>query len=127
MEEAGYPPDRPHHARPLVHHRYSAGPGHRAVLGDCFVGQGNVQVLGAEPGRRDASGDQRLELAVVADATAQGGVVDELAEAHLGELDLVVAGPAYVARQGEDLGAPGTPVPEGEEGLVTVAHDPREV
>ena len=69
-------------------------------------GQGQVEVLRAEPRRRHAAGDERLELPVVADTAAERGVVDQVAEGDLAELDLVVAGAAARGPTGRTSACP---------------------
>src|SRR5579875_1346927 len=72
VEEADDAPRGPHDAGRLVHGGDRPGPGHGADLGDLLVGEQHVEVLGSEPGRRHAAGDERLELAVLTDAAAEG-------------------------------------------------------
>src|SRR5438270_3203340 len=61
-EEPGDAPRRPHHARGLVHGDDRPGAEHRARLADLVLVEGEVELVGAEPVRRRAAGDKRLEL-----------------------------------------------------------------
>ena len=69
---------------------------------------------------RGAAGDDRLELAPVAQAAAEGRVVDQLAEGDLADLDLVVARPLHLAAEADDAGA--GVVGRAELGVFRAAH-----
>ena len=84
-------------------------------------------MLGTEPRGRHPAGDERLEVAAAGDATAEGGVEHEVAERRLHHLDLVHAGIADVAGQGEQARPGGATRPQGGEGLGTVEHHPGQV
>ena len=79
-----------------------AGPEHRAGLADRVLVETELEVLGAEPRRRDAAGDERLQLAAVRDPAAERGVVDQVAKGRLRHLELVPAGAVDPTGQGEE-------------------------
>ena len=126
-EEPGDAPRRPHRARGLVHGDDRSRAEHRAGLADLVLVEGKVELVGAEPVRRRAAGDERLKPVVAADAAAARGIVEEVAKGGLAHLDLVVAGPLDVARHREDAGARRTALTQAGECRASVEHDPRDV
>src|SRR5206468_5058229 len=98
-----------------------------AGLADLVLVEGEVELVGAEPVRRRAAGDERLEPVVAADTAAAGGIVEEIAEGGLAHLDLVVARALHVAGHREDTGAGRAALPQAGERRSPVEHDPRDV
>src|SRR5674476_961742 len=82
-EELGDPPRRPNRTGVVVHHHNRAGPEHGARTGDFILAQGEVDLVGTEPGGRDTAGDERLQLPSVGNAPAEDRGVDEIAEGGL--------------------------------------------
>src|ERR1019366_8085595 len=62
------------------------GAEHRTLLGDLVLSEGQVELVGSEPRRRDTSRDDRLDPLVVDEAAAELGVVDEITERVLHHL-----------------------------------------
>src|SRR5579875_46946 len=127
VEKAGDAPCRPHRTGRLVHDDDRAGAEHGARLADGVLVEAHVEVLGEEPGRRDPTWDEGLQLPAEADPTAEALVVDEVPEGGRRHLELVPAGPLHVAGEGEQAGARRGALPEGGERRPSVEDDPGQV
>src|SRR5437588_3757884 len=127
VEKLGDAPGGTHHARGLVHHHHRARPEHGARLADGVLVEGHVELVGPEPGGRGTAGDEGLQGAVARNAAPEPGMVDEVAERVLDHLDLVVAWPVHVAREGEHAGAGRAALAEGGIGAAPVEDDPGQV
>src|SRR3954451_3942215 len=127
VKEAGDAPRGADHAGGLVHGYDRARAEHGSGLAHRVLVEGHVELVRPEPRRGDATGDERLQLVVVADPAAQLGVVEEVPEGGLGHLDLVVGRPLDVTGDREDPGARRTPDAEGSKGGPAVLHDPGQV
>src|SRR5581483_4219787 len=113
VEEARDPPRGPNGARGVVHDDDRSRAEHGPGLADLVLIQRHVDLVGAEPGCRRPTGDECLELAVVADAVAEPRVVEQIVEGGLRHLDLVVARSVHPARQREDARARRTTLTHG--------------
>ena len=126
-EELGDPPGGPDRAGVIVHHHDRARAEHRAGLGHLVLAEGEVDLVGAEPGCRHPARDERLQRPVVTDAAAERGMVDEVGEGRLDHLELVHPGTVDVSGQREQPGPRRTSLAETGERGAAVPDDPGEV
>src|ERR1019366_6207574 len=95
--------------------------------GGLVLSEGQVELVGSEPRRRDPSRDDRLDPLVVDDAAAELGVVDEITERVLHHLDLEDAGIVDAPGQGEEPRAHRATAAECRERRTAVIDDPRQI
>ena len=103
--EAGERQGRHGDVRGLVHHHDRPRAGHRPGRADELVLVRQVELVGEEPRRRAAAGDERLELVVVANALAELLAVDHLAERRRAVDDLEDTRPLDVPGDRDHAGA----------------------
>jgi hypothetical protein len=103
VEEAHDAPCGAHHTGGVVHRDDRARTGHGAPAAAMARWPGDVELLGPQPWRGYATGDEHFELVAVADSAAEARVEDQVPEGGLGPLQLVVARPFHVPGQGQEL------------------------
>src|ERR1017187_2171805 len=126
-EELRDAPRRTHDARRLVHDDDRTRAEHRTLLGDLVLSEGQVELVGSEPRRRDTSRDDRLDPLVVDDAAAELGVVDEITERVLHHLDLEDAGIVDAPGEREEPRARRASAAERRECRTAVIDDSRQI